>query len=95
MTSAAQDRTGVPVAASAGARRLTRVPASVGEPGPGHGEQAQHGFGELVDGGPGNAFRVPLAHPQQPGRAACRGAERDSGTRQTAARLPKLAVQAR
>jgi hypothetical protein len=45
----------------------------------GDAEQAQHGLGELVDGGLGNAFGVPLAHPQQPEQAAGHGAERDLG----------------
>ena len=36
----------------------------------GDAEQAQLGLGELVDGGLRDAFRVPLAHPQQPEQAA-------------------------
>ena len=45
----------------------------------GDAEQAQLGLGELVDGGLGDAFGVPLAHPQQPEHATGHGAERDLG----------------
>ena len=45
----------------------------------GDAQQAQLGLGELVDGGLGDAFGVPLAHPQQPEQAAGHGAERDLG----------------
>jgi len=60
----------------------------------GHAEQAQHGLGELVDGGLGDAFGVPLAHPQQPQQAAGHRAERDPGIghSETARRLPGLDI---
>ena len=62
--------------------------------GRGKAEQAQHGLGELVDGGLGNAFGVPLAHPQQPEQAAGHSAERDLGigNGKPARGLPRLDV---
>ena len=70
---------------AASSRLLPRAGVREGEGGEaggfggGDAEQAQLGLGELVDGGLRDAFRVPLAHPQQPEHAAGRGAERDLG----------------